>query len=136
MPKSSKTAEKVFMLMKLKMEAIASVMPTAKPRVLCGYISATIANGSVKNPIVPEKMKAKRKTAGSHVKLKGKAEQTASPSMLKNIPMDETIVRGFLPNLSEAKAIKAVVTHLMAPMTTALRNSSMATPASIENCDA
>lgn len=49
------------------------------------------------------------------------------------MPQHDVIARGFRPNLSDANAITMVVVTRMTPIMTALKNSSMAMPASTEN---
>lgn len=90
-------------------------------------------------PIVPMRMKKNKNIVGiqnTEVWLKLKNELKAKPVMLTHIPTLEIIAIGFLPNLSERIATANVIMHRINPMITVLKNSSIATPASSENCAA
>uniref|UniRef100_A0A182UUA0 Uncharacterized protein n=1 Tax=Anopheles merus TaxID=30066 RepID=A0A182UUA0_ANOME len=111
------------------------VNPDAKPRILVGYTSAFIEKGSVRKPSVAVKIKATSSTVGiqlSDVPFTGWMAHTASPNIHVAIPNPENRAGGRRPNLSEMNDISTVVTTRVSPTNTALRNGSIATPASIE----
>lgn len=114
------------------------VIPEAIARDFWGYISAAIANGSVRNPYVPVEIKMNRNTAGSQfmipsLSLVEKTAHNVIPIKLKSIPTPDAIAIGFLPNLIEEITDRTVAAHFITPMITVHKKASNTTPASMEN---
>uniref|UniRef100_A0A8W7P9V4 Uncharacterized protein n=1 Tax=Anopheles coluzzii TaxID=1518534 RepID=A0A8W7P9V4_ANOCL len=96
---------------------------------------AFIEKGSVRKPSVAVKINATSSAVGIQlycVSATGNTAHAASPNIQHAIPNPENRAGGRRPNLSEMNDIRMVVTTRVSPTSTALRNGSIATPASTE----
>uniref|UniRef100_A0A182VD32 Uncharacterized protein n=1 Tax=Anopheles merus TaxID=30066 RepID=A0A182VD32_ANOME len=97
--------------------------------------TAFIEKGSVRKPSVAVKINATSSAVGIQlycVSATGNTAHAASPNIQQAIPNPENRAGGRRPNLSEMNDISTVVTTRVSPTSTALKNGSIATPASTE----